>query len=483
MRDARRTALQPKGFTLSARRLHLSRAVVAAAVVVAATGAAPAVSYGEDASTGARARAAAGSVRADFDGDGYPDVAIGAPGGTVNGRSGAGYLAVDYGMAEGPNGVKRQVISQDRYGIPGTAEAGDHFGGQLAAADLDADGFTDLVVTTPGEDIGSARDAGLYTVLWGGVGGLATATNIGQGRSEVRTGDFDGDGHLDLATADRLRYGPFGRTTGAARSGPLVALDIRVHAMAAGDVDGDGITDLVVSAGPRDTAGGTATPPHLRLLRGTRHGLVAGPSPAYADTASADSVALGDIDGDGRQDVVFGRSAAAGGGLVGVVRGTANGLAPRAALIGQNTAGVPGTGESGDGFGTDVSVGDVTGDGCADVVAGIPGEDLAGRTDGGTFAVLRGSAAGLTGSRVQVFSQNTAGVPGTVENGDRFGSRTAVVGRYVAVSAPRENSGSGAVWVLAATASGVTAQGSVSFGPHTLAAPVPGALLGSTFHR
>ncbi|MFG2479151.1 FG-GAP-like repeat-containing protein [Streptomyces fagopyri] len=468
---------------MSSRRFQRSAAAVAAVVVVAVTGATPAVSYGEEASTAAPGAGAAGSVRADFDGDGYPDFAIGAPGGTVNGRSGAGYFSVVYGMADGPKGVKRQVISQDRYGIPGTSETGDHFGSDLTAADLDGDGFTDLVVGAPGEDIGSVRDAGRHTVLWGSVGGLIDASVIGEGRSETRAGDFDGDGHLDLATADRMRYGPFSRTGAAARGGPLVDLDVRLYAMEAGDVDGDGRTDLVVSSGSRDSGGGTVPPPHLRLFRGTAKGLVAGPSIAYPDTVSADSVALGDVNGDGRQDVVFGRSTAAGGGLVGVVRGTASGLASRATLIGQNTAGVPGTGESGDGFGTGVSVGDVTGDGYADVVAGIPGEDLADRTDGGTFAVLKGSASGLTGTGAQVFSQNTAGVPGTVENGDRFGSRTAVVGRYVAVSAPKENTGSGAVWVFATGASGVTATGSVSFGPGTLAAPVPGALLGSAFHH
>ncbi|MCX5338839.1 FG-GAP-like repeat-containing protein [Streptomyces atratus] len=459
-------------------------AVAVVAAVIAMTGAAPAVSYAEDTPAGALAVDAAASVRADFDGDGYTDVAVAAPGGTVNGKSGAGYFAVVYGMAEGPNGVKRQVISQDRYGIPGTAETGDRFGSHLTAADLDGDGFTDLVVGTPGEDIGSARDVGRQTVLWGGVGGLATATDVGQGGAETRAGDFDGDGHLDLATAYQMRYGPFSRTGGPARTGPLVNLDVRIYAMEAGDVDGDGTTDLVVSSGSWDSDdGGAIPPPHLQLLKGTEDGLVAGPFIAYPDTVSADSIALGDIDGDGRQDVVFGRSTAAGGGLVGVVRGTAHGLAPRATLIGQNTPGVPGTGESGDRFGTDVSVGDVTGDGYADVVTGIPGEDHAGRTDAGTFAVIRGSATGLVGTRVQVLSQNTAGVPGTAENGDRFGSRTAVVGGHVAVSAPEENSGSGAVWVFPGTASGVTATRSVSFGPRTLAAPVSGARFGSAFQR
>ncbi|SCF83014.1 FG-GAP repeat-containing protein [Streptomyces sp. Ncost-T10-10d] len=304
------------------------------------------------------------------------------------------------------------------------------------------------------------------------------------GPGETQAGDFDGDGHLDLATAYQMRYGPFSRTGGAARTGPLVDLDVRVHAMEAGDVDGDGTTDLVVSSGPWDSDdGGTIPPPHLQLLKGTENGLVAGPFIAYPDTVSADSIGFGDIDDDGRQDVVFGRSTAAGGGLVGVVRGTAHGLAPRATLIGQNTPGVPGTGESGDRFGTDVSVGDVTGDGYADVVTGVPGEDLAGRTDVGTFAVLKGSASGLAGAGAQVLSQNTAGVPGTAENGDRFGSRTAVVGGHVAVSAPEENNGSGAVWVFPGTSSGVTATRSVSFGPRTLAAPVPGARLGSAFHR
>lgn len=479
----RRAVTVLKGCVLSSRKLRLP-AATAAAVVLTVTGAAPVVASPGHAPATARTAAVPGAVRADFDGDGYLDVAIGAPGGTVNGRAGAGYFTVVYGMGQGPDGIKRQVISQNRYGIPGTAEAGDRFGSDLTAADLDGDGYTDLVVGSPGEDVGSARDVGRQTVLWGSVGGLVTAAIVGEGRAATRAGDFNGDGHMDLVTAYETRYGPISRAGVPARTGPLVDADVRVYGMAQGDVDGDGMTDLVISAGPWDSDGdGTVPPPRLQLLWGTRGGFAEGPLIAPADTVSADSIALGDVDHDGRPDVVFGRSTAPGGGRVGVVRGVPGGFAARAALIGQDTPGVPGTGESGDRFGADVSVGDVTGDGYDDVVAGIPGEDHAGRTDAGTFAVLRGSAAGLSGGAVQVFSQNTAGVPGTAENGDAFGARTAVVGGYVVVSAPEENNGNGGVWVFRGTASGLTADGSVSYGPHALAAPETGARLGAALQR
>ncbi|MFV8182196.1 MULTISPECIES: FG-GAP-like repeat-containing protein [unclassified Streptomyces] len=452
--------------------------MIAAMALAAITGPAFAAPRTDGTAPGAHVSDNTASARADFDGDGYADVAIGAPGGTVNGEAGAGYIAVDYGMAEGPNGVKRQLVSQNRYGVPGTAEPDDRFGSSLTAADLDSDGYTDLVVSSPGEDIGDAQNVGRYTILWGSAGGLATATTTVQGTSPTRAGDFDGDGHMDLVTDDHVLYGPFDRAAGPARSSALAGADARLYAMTAGDLDGDGITDLVVSSGVS-----ASSAPRLRLFRGTASGLVAGPGIASPDTGSVDSLGLGDIDGDGRQDVVFGRSTSGAGGLVGVVRGTPDGLAPRATLLGQDSPDVPGTDESGDRFGSDVSVADADQDGYADIVTGVPGEDVGTTKDAGMFVVLKGSEAGLTGTGAQAFTQNTAGVPGSAEENDRFGGATAVVPGYVVVSAPGENTGSGSVWVLPAGTSGVTADGSVSFGPGTLAAPTNGAQLGSAFHR
>ena len=62
----------------------------------------------------------------------------------------------------------------------------------------------------------------------------------------------------------------------------------------------------------------------------------------------------------------------------------------------QNSAGVPGASEQGDGFGTDLCVGDVNGDGYADVAIGVAGEDIGVVADAGAVTVLRGSVKGMT---------------------------------------------------------------------------------------
>ena len=54
----------------------------------------------------------------------------------------------------------RATIFQGGAGVGNAAEAGDRFGFALAVADIDCDEFTDLVVGSPYEDVGSAADAG-----------------------------------------------------------------------------------------------------------------------------------------------------------------------------------------------------------------------------------------------------------------------------------------------------------------------------------
>ncbi|WP_324603567.1 hypothetical protein [Streptomyces sp. SPB074] len=141
--------------------------------------------------------------------------------------------------------------------------------------------------------------------------------------------------------------------------------------------------------------------------------------------------------------------------------GSETGPGKPASTITQNTKGVPGVNEDGDAFGASLSVGDVDGDGCADVAVGVPGEGLerGGKNldDVGAVVLLKGSWKGLTGEGATAVDQDTAGVPGVAEAGDEFGQAVSLRdigadGRTSLVAgAPGEDTDAadtGAVWML-----------------------------------
>ncbi|WP_308298952.1 FG-GAP repeat protein [Streptomyces sp. GESEQ-35] len=493
--------------SLSQRKVR-RRIGLAAAIAVAGAVIAPVAAHG------AQAQPTAVQQRSDFNGDGYEDLAVAASQATVGGKARAGYVAVVYGSANGLDLAHRQVVSQNSAGVPGTAEADDYYGDSLSAGDLDGDGYADLVVGAPGEDVGEIRDPGTLAVLWGGSNGLSGGTGVATGEDvhdlDVRTavGDFDGDGHLDLATPDRVLAGPFSRTTGAAGVTAL-KLDASyvTDDLAAGDVDHDGVTDLVAlihDPSDSDTHDPDAFNRRAVHLRGTADGLGAPATLKNPDGTvmrGGESVGIGDVDKDGYGDVVIGRTNDGWGevpdvdpqligGQIGVVYGSAAGPdTSRTTTITQDTPGVPGAAEFSDSFGGDIAVADVNGDGYADVAAGSGGEDLGDVFAAGQVNVLRGSAAGLTGTGATSFSQNSADVPGTAEQNDYFGSGTALVdtdrdGRAeLFAGAVSENQGDGAVWAFPSTGAGPTATGSLSFGAGTLGTDPADANLGGEFAR
>ncbi|MFD3497567.1 FG-GAP-like repeat-containing protein [Streptomyces sp. NPDC058678] len=484
----------------------LRRTVVVALALLAATGTALPT---------AQAGPAATESRDDFNGDGYADLAVAAPAATVGGKTKAGYVAVLYGSAKGLTTASKQVFSQNTAGIPGAAETGDEFGSALATADFDRDGYADLVVGVAGEDTADGGvDSGYVQVVWGGARGLSegsslvTSSDAAHGRlgssGRLTVGDVDGDGASDVvAVANdwRLRVvkGPFGRD-GASHGGEQFAgiddSDPRVLDLAAGDVNGDGVDDIVATTNQGDEYDFR----RIAYWQGTPDGLTQPSLVVDGDghwLQGGESVDLGDVNGDGYDDIVVSRldgydsdlvTPLAKGGRVAVVPGTASGPdGTRPTYLNQDSAGVPGAAELGDFFGSDVSVADVNGDGYDDVAAGVPGEDFGGLYNAGSFVVLRGGAKGLTGTGAQVFSQNTAGVPGAAESSDRFG----LTGHFVdadrdgraelAVGAPWENAKAGSVWVFRSTASGITPTGSFTFGAGTLGTVAANAKLGSGF--
>lgn len=164
----------------------------------------------------------------DLDGDGADELIVGAPllrtGGRSSVRAGGVFVypgAKGGGLAANRATVVRQGGSDD--------QQGDHFGHALAAGRLDADLFGDLVVGAPLEDAEPGlSDSGAVFVYRGGPGGVDVATRAPQ---KLRLRD--------------LEYGP--------RPGDRLGWSV-----ATGDLDGDGLDELVVGA-PYRVVG----PPHV----------------------------------------------------------------------------------------------------------------------------------------------------------------------------------------------------------------------------
>jgi FG-GAP repeat protein len=112
---------------------------------------------------------------ADFNSDGFDDLAIGVRGEGVGAVSNAGAVNVLYGSAAGLTATGDQVWHQDVAGVESTAEASDLFGDFLSVGDFNDDGFDDLAIGVPGEDVGAVTDAGAANVLLGSASGLTFA--------------------------------------------------------------------------------------------------------------------------------------------------------------------------------------------------------------------------------------------------------------------------------------------------------------------
>ena len=225
----------------------------------------------------------------DFDGDGFDDLAVGVPGEDNIGDAivhSRGAVHVIFGSATG-------LQTSDDYfktesGLGGNSELGDRFGQVLAAGDFDHDGFDDLAVGAPYEDLDAGEDSGQVLAIYGSATGFVFARTqfwsenaiYGPGESEdddhfgfaLAAADFDGDGRGDLAVGHPGEWGLvagdgsvtviMGAAAGLSSArrysmaagydgfpGPANLLDRNLGAaVAAADFDGDGHADLAIGA-------------------------------------------------------------------------------------------------------------------------------------------------------------------------------------------------------------------------------------------
>jgi len=232
----------------------------------------------------------------DFNGDGWPDLVIGVPDEDYKG-SNSGAVTVIYGSEYG------LAYDNDQQLWDFDVEKDDHFGWALAVGDFNGDGLDDLAVGAPKEDIHDEDDSGIVFYFKGNSTGLTYWDKIWQGSAEnekddhfgwgLAAGDFNGDGLDDLAVGapkedikgigdnnnDGCVWYYKGTTESLQSWGKLLDQDeIKKddhfgYSLAAGDIDADGYDDIIVGA-PADDAEGKDDAGHICGWKGSDIGLI-----------------------------------------------------------------------------------------------------------------------------------------------------------------------------------------------------------------
>ncbi|GAA2124351.1 hypothetical protein GCM10009782_05150 [Glycomyces algeriensis] len=320
---------------------------------------------------------------------------------------------------------------------------------ELAAADFDNNDCGDIAEIRTGAD----NLADIYIRYNNKVDGLCSASgdapalaepvlrmnasgNWNTDRDRVTIGDVNGDGFPDFvmsyrnSSRVRLQAAIFDpgldqyqmKTMAHANrcTGCTADLTQWQHVdLAMGNVDGSGGDDLLtLRAGVGGAIGALWT-------RASTNGTYPVALPAWADPTTCFG-AEGDVNGDGYPDAVIANGTHDAGGLAdsgGFY--FVDGATGAVGIVAERTHGTAGTVEAGDQFGYAVDTYDRDGDGCSDIVVGVPGEN----SGSGSAIILPGAPSGVSNSAVDWFSQQKIGVPGASEAGDRYGFSVAASNR------------------------------------------------------
>ncbi|HEX6882777.1 MAG TPA: PKD domain-containing protein [Planctomycetota bacterium] len=390
------------------------------------------------------------------------------------------------GLAEAQLGhvVKAQKINTTTGGFTAQLDEMDQFGRSIVnLGDLDSDGVTDLLVAAHTDDDGGLDKGSVY-VLFLKANGLVKAWQkisdlegnfAGQlrkgdqfGRAAANLGDLDGDGVTDVAVSANYDddggtnkgavYILFLNTDGTVKAfqkisstqGGLPA-PLSIHdefgrsITALGDMDGDGLTELLVGT-PEDDEGGTNTGA-LHVLFLNANGTVkayrriskfsSGIAIKPGDWFGFCSTNLGDFDGDGVVDVAVGAVLDDDGGTnqgsVWILCLNSDGSVKTAREIDELEGNFGALLDDIDQFGTSVStLGDLDGDGVTDIAVGAVKDDDGGPqnnpdADVGAVYVLFLNADATVKSFVKI-SDLVGNLPYPLDQGDWFGSALARLG-------------------------------------------------------
>lgn len=357
----------------------------------------------------------------DVNGDGIPDVIVGA-------RN--KFLSNPFTDIPGAALVYSGADGSLLYTFYGTQHEGGSGSSVAGAGDINNDGFDDVIVGAPKHDHLGVMDSGrarVYSGLDGSilfsVGGIAVAQQLGASVDGI--GDVDGDGFADFAIGES-EHAILGAGSGKVRiysgaSGAVVATlsgdsagDAFGYSLsAAGDVDGDGVPDLIVGA-PYDSNNGTNSGSVTIFSGSTWLSIAAYHGNAMHDIFGTSVSGAGDVDRDGYDDVVVGAPYVSKGAALGGEAQVISGLTGATIywLTGSVQEGFAGTHVSG--------VGDINGDGFSDIGVGVPGSVSTSHNTVQIYSGIDGSVLHtLTGSADSRFGLSLAGL-GDV-NGDGFG--------------------------------------------------------------
>jgi hypothetical protein len=404
----------------------------------------------------------------DVDGDGYSDVIVGAYY-FNNGQSGEGAAFIYHGSALGIDTTAVIVLKGDQSGMG--------FGSSVACSgDLNGDGYSDVIVGIPGYSNGQSSEGAVMVYLgsFNGISILASDTIESNqdaafmGNSVASAGDVNGDGYSDVIVG-AYRFDNGEQNEGAAFmyhgspsginisaisviEGNQIEALLGISVACAGDVNGDGYSDIIIGSNYYDN--GEIDEGTAFICLGSISGMQASVVVLESNQSSSEfgiSVAsAGDVNGDGYSDVIIGSPGYQGKGAAFVYYGSNIGISPTTVNAEISTL-------SGIGMGSSVaSAGDVNGDGYSDVIVGIPGFANGQIREGGAIIYL-GSPNGIDTMHYNIVESNQDSAmmgysvgSGGDVNGDGYSD--------VVVGAPFYENGEsmeGAVYVFQGSACGI----------------------------